>query len=1494
MDVRRRATALSYSIEGGNASGLFEIDAASGELFYTGAGEDFEAGTGPFELTVRASDGNLSVDTTVTVGVTDVQEAPAFVEQGYAFDLAENTDGSTTRVSLGPVAATDPEGAALSYSIEDGNASGLFEIDAASGELFYTGTGEDFEAGTGPFELTVRASDGELLADTTVTVSVAVPAGQIIEGDGGDNTLLGGVGDDTIYGRGGDDELHGNAGDDELHGNGGDDRLEGGEGDDVLHGGARYDDLYGGAGDDTLYGGQSEDYLYGQDGNDSLHGGAHNDQLRGNAGDDALYGEDGTDGLRGDAGNDRLDGGAGDDRLDGGEGDDTLDGGAGDDTLDGGAGDDTLDGGAGDDTLHGDEGHDTLHGGAGLDEFVFRPEDGNDVITDFTRGEDRIKLQAFPDDAVFDDLTITSDANGVTIDLAALGGGTILLQGMDINDLDSDDVVFVPDDLVISGNGDDNILQGGAGDDVIWGGLGDDTLHGGAGDDNLKGNEGDDELNGGEGEDDLRGHEGDDTLYGGGGDDKLDGDEGDDALYGGTGDDLLFGDEGNDTLEGEEGDDRLRGDEGNDTLHGGEGDDNLEGDEGDDVLHGGAGDDHLDGEEGADVLYGGAGDDWLKGDRYLSGAAGDDTLYGEEGDDVLIGLGGDDRLYGGAGVDELDGDGGNDYLHGGDGDDDLTGWEGDDRLEGGAGDDRLRGYDGDDTFIFGPGHGSDRIDDFTVGEDLIDLTQFSNISGFDDLTITAVPYNSGFRDVEIDLTEHGGGTIRLDDFLDRQSIVGPPSYELEDLDASSFLFAENPPADVQQPPAFAEQGYAFHLAENADGSTSRVSLGTVAATDSDGDTLAYSIEAGNASGLFEIDAASGELFYTGAGEDFEAGTGPFELTVRASDGKLSVDTTVTVGVTDVQEDPTEEPVVEQVQESVSEPGGEDFSANTSTAGRVAVDGAATGEIGSSGDRDWFAVELVAGRTYTIDLKGHDTDDGELSDPYLRGIHDADGKRIPDTKDDDGGVLRNSQLTFTATESGTYYIAAGAFSGRGTYTLEVTDNSPPDVNEAPAFDPQGYAFELTENVDGSTSRVSLGTVAPTDSDGDTLAYSIEAGNASGLFEIDAASGELFYTGAGEDFEAGTGPFELTVRASDGNLTTDTTVTVSVADVQEAPAFGTQAYLFGLAENTDGSTNRVPLYTVSAVDPEDAAPSYSIEAGNASGLFEIDAASGELFYTGAGEDFEAGTGPFELTVRASDGVHSVDAIVIVFVEDVPEAPAFAQQGYAFDLAENTDGSTAGVSLGTVAAVDPEGTAPSYSLEGGNASGLFEIDSASGELFYTGAGEDFEAGTAPFELTVRASDGNLFIDTSVTVGVTDVQDDPVDPPVQESVSEPSGQDFSANTSTAGRVVVGDSVTGNIESARERDWFAVELEAERTYRFDLMGSHTDDGELSDPYLRGIYDEDGDFIANTRDDDDGLGRNSRETFTASEDGTHYVAAGAYRGYQGTYTLSVEEVVDGI
>ena len=121
---------------------------------------------------------------------------------------------------------------------------------------------------------------------------------------------------------------------------------------------------------------------------------------------------------------------------------------------------------------------------------------------------------------------------------------------------------------------------------------------------------------------------------------------------------------------------------------------------------------------------------------------------------------------------------------------------------------------------------------------------------------------------------------------------------------------------------------------------------------------------------------------------------------------------------------------------------DDYSTDTNTSGSVTVGGTASGDIESSGDRDWFEVDLVAGRTYTIELRGSPTADGTLSDPYLRGIHDAHGNLMARTTNDDGGDGYNSRVTFTATATGTYYIAAGAFWNRqGTYTVEVTDNSP---------------------------------------------------------------------------------------------------------------------------------------------------------------------------------------------------------------------------------------------------------------------------------------------------------------------------------------------------------------------------------------------------------------------------------------------------------------------
>ena len=286
----------------------------------------------------------------------------------------------------------------------------------------------------------------------------------------------------------------------------------------------------------------------------------------------------------------------------------------------------------------------------------------------------------------------------------------------------------------------------------------------------------------------------------------------------------------------------------------------------------------------------------------------------------------------------------------------------------------------------------------------------------------------------------------------------------------------------------------------ADTSTQgRGAVGGTESVNAEGATLACSLVGDSDS--FDIDTTSGELFYRGSGEDYEFGTTRFTLTVRASDGNETADTTVNVNVTDVEEtvDPPAEDGDQTAPQTVSEPEDEDFSDDTSTSGRVAVGETATGDIETAGDRDWLAVEQVAGRTYTIDLRGRPLNDGRLSDPYLYGIHDADGNLIEDTTNDDGGEDYNSRVTFTAPASGTHYIAAGAYrSNQGTYEVEVSEE-PPMIRvvdaEATEGDDSAIVFRVT------LESTSSGTV--------TVNYATADGTATAGEDYTATSGTLTF-------------------------------------------------------------------------------------------------------------------------------------------------------------------------------------------------------------------------------------------------------------------------------------------------------------------------------------------------------------------------------------------------
>ena len=81
---------------------------------------------------------------------------------------------------------------------------------------------------------------------------------------------------------------------------------------------------------------------------------------------------------------------------------------------------------------------------------------------------------------------------------------------------------------------------------------------------------------------------------------------------------------------------------------------------------------------------------------------------------------------------------------------------------------------------------------------------------------------------------------------------------------------------------------------------------------------------------------------------------------------------------------------DEVLQSVSE-GDTDLPNDNATHGRVAVGGSATGNIGTPGDQDRFAVELQAGRTYRFDLTGSPGGGGTLRDTYFRAIYNSEGR-----------------------------------------------------------------------------------------------------------------------------------------------------------------------------------------------------------------------------------------------------------------------------------------------------------------------------------------------------------------------------------------------------------------------------------------------------------------------------------------------------------------------
>ena len=122
----------------------------------------------------------------------------------------------------------------------------------------------------------------------------------------------------------------------------------------------------------------------------------------------------------------------------------------------------------------------------------------------------------------------------------------------------------------------------------------------------------------------------------------------------------------------------------------------------------------------------------------ITGTRNKDILRGTDQDDLLVGYAGHDHLFGG---------------------------RGDDRLIDGKGVDRLTGGEGADTFVFKKDRRLDRIEDFEISVDKIDLSDFKGLHSIDQITFAKRDYGVLLKYADDRLAvEAADGRLLVSDF----------------------------------------------------------------------------------------------------------------------------------------------------------------------------------------------------------------------------------------------------------------------------------------------------------------------------------------------------------------------------------------------------------------------------------------------------------------------------------------------------------------------------------------------------------------------------------------------------------------------------------------------------------------------------------------------------------------------------------------------------------
>ena len=150
-DIDSDDTSLTFSVSGS------DLSITSGSVLTFATAPDYETKSS-YTTTVTASDGTNSANQSITVSVSDVNEAPVF-SSSAAFSADEN------QLSIGSVTATDPEGDPLTFSVSGS------DLSITSGGVLTFATAPDYETKSS-YNATVTVTDGSFTVTQSITVSV--------------------------------------------------------------------------------------------------------------------------------------------------------------------------------------------------------------------------------------------------------------------------------------------------------------------------------------------------------------------------------------------------------------------------------------------------------------------------------------------------------------------------------------------------------------------------------------------------------------------------------------------------------------------------------------------------------------------------------------------------------------------------------------------------------------------------------------------------------------------------------------------------------------------------------------------------------------------------------------------------------------------------------------------------------------------------------------------------------------------------------------------------------------------------------------------------------------------------------------------------------------------------------------------------------------------------------------------------------------------------